>query len=360
MPHDIPRKPSGSDDPSNYFRRQHEQMFEKGALIAGPGVRIDNSRRGKVITAKVPPPRILSNFGPFSIYQVPAGQCVTPADSWRTFQVRGGIVGHRFPYLVGLDYDHRADTSDNFEFTIPISALTDGLPFTNVDERNDGTFTQGFIPNAGADGPGAQVIKLVSSTPSGAVFFSDVSPAQFVLCDNVVGPHGGTFYGCSFYIKLTQAADDDPGVAPFGYIVAKMLETGYDEPFPTDPTILPIGTVRTKSGWIYTGNAGGAADNRLFIDQILRAHAVGRYPGSGPLTPGHYRGNWTTDATLGSGGPGPWQTFYPGDTVSTGNPAGGSGTIINLWKWKKATPDTDGIGPSISNANWELIAGKVP
>ena len=87
--HDSPRRPSGTTNEAAFQKRVSDRLERK--LIAGPGVKIQRTARGDIITAESGrSSSIGTRYFPFKIYLSPSHD--DEDEDWRTFRVRAGSV----------------------------------------------------------------------------------------------------------------------------------------------------------------------------------------------------------------------------------------------------------------------------
>lgn len=236
-------------------------------------------------------------FHPFKVYNVPPEYCVTPEDSWRTFQVRDGLIelGQSHSYNNGSLRPYTSVSGTDGVVEIPV--LNESKPDYQTE-----LYTYGGTMNP---------IRLDGYNET-----TDESlPAQFVLTDAAANP-GTNWRGAAFYIKL----EDLSGLGIFTpSIRARMFDQTSFNGFSFDnPYIIPLAVVyaRVRAGSYYVPSS----PSNLLVWQFQYGNLVNRVPVlPGPVGSAlNIRGDWVADSLSG-------QNFEPGDvvTVDTTSTAGG-------------------------------------
>ncbi len=256
-------------------------------------------------------------FHPFKVYQ--AANIVDADDSWRTFQMRGGLVAHRsktqyFPAGLSL--------YTNFQSLISVRADgTDGHygeSFDTPTDLNGATMTQIAVPSTGD--------QLISGYP-----------VQFVLSDTL---DDNNAIQASVYLKVLEDYTVETYVRMVSPIVAD--STGRPREILPDQSsqYILIAEIRPNSGFNLSDG--------ISVRQSVYGNMLGRF-GHAQMT---YRGNWDVDAITSE-----W--FYPGDVIAKGDPSAFvSGDIMDTYV--KIGQNCDQTADPAGDSDWVPISYHVP
>jgi hypothetical protein len=338
----IPPMPSGDDEEARFMQWVWRVCSQK--FIDTPGLRWeergDSVRAWPKISVAPPSARL---FHPFKIYN--AAHISDPTKSWRTFQVRGGYIGHRpkkcEPIGTFLDFygTYILGGTHNYEQIIELSGNSAdfGGGWDGIVSAGQGVYDW-FTPSKVAPSP--TVVNLADTGD-----FTAEGPAQFVLMDTPddVGQIAAAFWNEIEEFEVSASVWDLRVKIKARMITSNNGDsTGRTQNLFPDAceNIIPIGIVATGIGSATGEEPPYPAETtgQFNIDQILNNHVYGR-----PYS--HYRGNWDDDTLSG-------QTFYPGDIVVQDYTVGPD-------DWQKVgmafdySVQTD--GPNDNPAAWQII-----
>lgn len=274
-------------------------------------------------------------FHPFKVYNVPQSFCppANPAlgydpakDSWRTFAVRGGLVGSRPRYVLTLDQAGNPFYFSNYEYVTSATG-TDGFVAEDWTVSAMANDWDNSAPGV-QDGTGPSQIIMMDNTHDWQA--TGFSTWVFVL-NSQVGASGIT---ASFWLEIDDAR---PGFPPITSVWARMWCPGAGSfggasditgrlqyPFPvstsftlgvgtTPKLVIPLATVSSNNisqpqnltvGQILYGNY---VANRTAATMPYNTNVTNNTMAMGPTV---YRGDWDADNLSG-------QVFYPGDVISS-------------------------------------------
>lgn len=236
-------------------------------------------------------------------------------DSWRTFQIRDGLVGWRprFPqfhagslpnnvFIIGSNGD------GNFAWTLYVrndsqmSSGGSGLPVSLF-----GTPLDPF-PTASASITRSGVIlqdstdTLISGFDSGG---STILAGQILLSNTLLG-QGGFAPAASFWIEITDSATKGFYANLWGRMIGPIETPRPGVAYPSGNNIIPLGLVICDN---FNFSGGGFIPGiRPAFQQRQCGNFLNQYTNSANGGLMNYRGAWGVDSLSG-------QLFYPGDIV---------------------------------------------
>lgn len=347
--------------------REWQKAQKDNAVLRGQGNAL--SRLQRTVQGLKRPKFVIDRWHPFKIYNVPPQFCSSPADSWRTFRVRLGLVGWRT--MTGVP----GYTSSTIEESVSVATGSDGMAFLLADAGLgcpvNGYQTDQIMPY------GASITSAFDYSPWEAVSVPDTGADGVTAADNnfaefILNEALDTFGDrvAEFWIEIEDPNEGGGGADIIPRIKCRMC-TFDSQPVPrptantiyATPNIIPIGTVivRRGSDEIPVTNTNPEIGYR--VQQFIYDHQIARYPlgyygsdsahglkGDFSLGGMIYRGHWTDDALDDS-------TFYPGDVVSETGFTDGSETTIyrGLYIYNTSPQNSPSAPPKDGDSTWRLI-----
>lgn len=321
----YPAPTSGASPESNWFNQLRQAAKEREVLsIEGfdkaqgtDGVNFKKKFAASVLGTT---PQIIL---PFQIYN--RANLSTPADNWRTFQMRDGWIGYRPKLMLPTENQSGYPIQGNFEY--PYKVSQDGLPLDEITIINGFTVAQ-VVLDVNAD-------TLIQGIDGMGTY---IWAQQFLANSN---PDESGEFLFSVWVEMKEGSTD-PSISVYPNLMARMWTLGTDTttnrtqlPFPFGSNIFPIAmgiAFPAGSAFNLVQFQVGNLLNRFQGFQVRLSPNPFGSGGTPTITTGGlamFRGNWDTDSLAG-------QVFYPGDIVAISNPTVktiGSGTVVTVNNW---------------------------
>jgi len=385
-----PRFAEGTSLASNRDDRNNSKLWKKnrtsvgqlktdGNALAQLQRQVSNMRRVKSGGFIAPPQNV--PILPFQIYNI--DNLTDSKDTWRTFQIRDGIISARSKYWIYYrNYLNASPTIDfansqilfeerfmgNFEIPLFVFQDNQGFQF-----ENDYPFPPAQQSTYGESGSRIELAlatdTLISGYDSSGTY---VNYAQIVLPKwDVVS--GSQLPQASFWVETV----DDPVKGIIANLYGRMYggSPGFypsvqADPFPADNSVIPIGTVVPA----FDTADGGFTYKPTGVTQFYQyqvGNCVNRFPAMNKITGASnaigefqcFRGNWIQNSLSG-------QVFYPGDsvyddtataylskTIESGATPHGAFTFRGIYVYI-GTPNFGTTAPHSDSTNW-LYRGAV-